>query len=184
MEVKNKEIYNYMNGTKLEIEKVMKDYTNYVYTILNKCSVNLSEEDMEEVNLDVFLTLWKNQEKLNINNSISAYIGGITKNLIKQKYRYIKENDNILDYEEELISNSNIELIFSNDEQNIIIASELEKMKIQDKDIFILYYYENKNVKEVSVIHNISESKVKTKLFRIRKKLQKALKERGYDYNE
>lgn len=173
-----------MSEDKLEIEKVMKDYTNYVYAIANRCSTNLSEEDIEEINSDVFLTLWKNQKKLNINNNISSYIGGITKNLIKQKYRYIKANDNISDYEEELISMSNIELIFSNDEQNMIISNELEKIKSQDKEIFILYYYENKNVKEISMIHNISKSKVKTTLFRIRKKLQKVLKERGYDFNE
>lgn len=184
MEVKNKKIYDYISNDKLEIEKIMKDYMNYVYTIINKSSMDLSEEDIEEINSDVFLTLWRNRKILDVNNSISSYLGGITKNLIKQKYRQVTSDDNIFDYEEKLISISNIELTFSNDEQSIIISNELEKMKSEAKNIFSLYYYENKNITEISTIHNISKSKVKTTLFRIRKKLQKALKEGGYNFNE
>lgn len=184
MEVKDKKICDYMRNNELQIEKALKDYTNYVYTIIRKACSKLPKEDMEEINLDVFLTLWKNQNKLNFNNNMSSYIGGITKNLIKQKYRQVTSDDNIFDYEEKLISISNIELTFSNDEQSIIISNELEKMKSEAKNIFSLYYYENKNITEISTIHNISKSKVKTTLFRIRKKLQKALKEGGYNFNE
>ena len=50
--------------------------------------------------------------------------------------------------------------------------------------IFIQYYYEERNIKEISKIFNISESKVKSKLFRIRKKLKKVLNGRGYGTNE
>ena len=41
---------------------------------------------------------------------MSSYIAGITKNLIKKKYRYIKIVDNIEDYEEQLIDFNSIEL--------------------------------------------------------------------------
>ena len=41
-----------------------------------------------------------------------------------------------------------------------------------------------RKVKEISKILNISESKVKTKLYRIRKKLKKELKEGGYGYGK
>ena len=42
--------------------------------------------------LDVFLTLWKNQGKLDREKSMSAYIGGITKNLMKYKYKQNKQH--------------------------------------------------------------------------------------------
>lgn len=184
MEVKDKKIYDYIRNNELQIEKVLKDYTNYVYTIIRKVCSNLPKEDMEEINLDVFLTLWKNQNKLNTNNNMSSYIAGITKNLIKQKYRFIKTNDNILDYEEHLISTLNIELIHSQNEQNTIIISELKKMKLEKRKIFLLYYYENKSIKEISSFNNLSESKIKTELFRIRKRLETALKKKGYDFYE
>ena len=62
--------------------------------------------------------------------------------------------------------------------------TELEKIKPEEKDIFISYYYDDNSIKEISNKLNISESKVKVKLFRIRKRINKVLKERGYGSNE
>lgn len=184
MEVKNRKIYNYMSNNILKIEDIMNDYTNYIYTIIRNSYVNLPDEDVEEIVLDVFLTLWNNQGKLDINKKLSSYIVGITRNLIKKKYRNYITNDNIEDYEEQLVDLTNIELIFSENEKQNVILNELEKMKNEDKEIFIQYYYEERNIKEISKIFNISESKVKSKLFRIRKKLKKVLNGRGYGTNE
>ncbi len=184
MEVKDKKICDYIHNNELQIEKALKDYTNYVYTIIRKACSKLPKEDIEEINLDVFLTLWKNENKLNTNNNMSSYIAGITKNLIKQKYRLIKTNDNILDYEEHLVSTLNIELMHSKNEQNAIIVNELKKLKEEKRSIFTLYYYEDKSIKQISLLKKLSESKIKTELFRIRRKLETALKKKGYDFYE
>ena len=184
MEVKNRKIYNYMSNNILNMEDIMNDYTNYIYTIIRNSYVNLPDEDVEEIVLDVFLTIWNNQSKLDINKKLSSYIVGITRNLIKKKYRDYITNDNIEDYEEQLVDLTNIELIFSKNEKQKVILNELEKMKKEDKEIFIQYYYEERNIKEISKIFNVSESKVKSKLFRIRKKLKKVLNGRGYGTNE
>ena len=184
MEVKNRKIYNYMSNNILKIEDIMNDYTNYIYTIIRNSYVNLPDEDVEEIVLDVFLTLWNNQVKLDINKKLSSYIVGITRNLIKKKYRDYITNDNIEDYEDQLVDLTNIELTFSENEKQKVILNELGKMKNEDKEIFIQYYYEERNIKEISKIFNISESKVKSKLFRIRKKLKKVLNRRGYGTNE
>ena len=62
---------------------------------------------------------------------------------------------------------------------NIVLGLDSES-----REIFILYYYEQRKVKEISKILNISEAKVKTRLHRIRKKLRKELKEGGYGYGK
>ena len=178
--MKNAKIYTYIINNKLEIETVMKEYTNYIYTIIRNSSMQIFDEDIEEIILDVFLTLWKNQDRLDVNKNMSSLIVGITRNLIKKKYRNIKINFNIEDYEEELIDLSNIELQFYEKDKNQIIVEELEKLKQEDKEVFIKYYYDN-NIKEIAKLFSISESKVKSKLFRVRKRLKKILKERGYD---
>ena len=90
LEIKNRKISTYIEHDKLLTEKVIKDYMNYIYTIIINAPVNLSQEDIEEIFIDVILTLWKNQNKLDINKSMSAYISGITKNLIKYKCRQKK----------------------------------------------------------------------------------------------
>ena len=184
MEVSNKKIYTYIDDNQLKMEEIMKDYTNYISTIIRNYNTNLSNEDIEEIILDVFLTLWKNQTKLDINKYLSSYIAGITKNLIKYKLRQNKIELNIDDYEGELLNLTNIELFLIQDEKKKIIANQLESIKPKEKDIFILYYYNDMSVKEISRILNISSSNVKIILFRIRKKLNKALKDRGYSSNE
>lgn len=184
MEVKNRKIYNYMSNNILNMEDIMNDYTNYIYTIIRNSYINLQNEDVEEIVLDVFLTIWNNQNKLDINKKLSSYIVGITRNLIKKKYRNYTTNDNIEDYEDQLVDLTNIELIFSENEKQKVILNELEKMKNEDKEIFIQYYYGERKINEIAKMFNISESKVKSKLFRIRKKLKKVLNGRGYGTNE
>lgn len=179
MVIKNRKIDNYFKNDILQIENLMDDYTNYILTIIKNFSINLSEEDAEEILLDVFLALWNNQEKLVRDCNMSAYIAGITKNLIKKKYKKLKNVENIEDYDEKLISLDNIELVFSENEKNRDILEEINKMDEDDKEIFIAYYYEEKRIKEIAIMFNFSEAKVKSRLFRIRKKLKKILKERG-----
>ena len=56
-------------------------------------------------------------------------------------------------------------------------------IKQEDKDIFVLYYYNSKSMKEIAKILNIKENKIKSRLCRIRKKIKKILEKRGYSYN-
>ena len=181
----NQKIYNYIDDNKLDIERLMNDYTNYIFSIIRNNYTNFSDEDIEEIILDVFFTLWNNQSKLDINKKMSSYIAGITKNLIKKKYRNIKKScENIEDFENKLIDFSNIELTFIQKEKNRIITEELKNFKIEDKNIFYSYYYDEKNINEIANNFNMSASKVKSKVFRIRKRLYKELKKRGYILNE
>ncbi len=183
MIVKKRKIEDYFINDILQIENLMNDYTNYILTIIRNFSINLSDEDTEEIILDVFLALWNNQSKLNKDCNMSAYIAGITKNLIMKKYKKVKYVENIEDYEEKLVSIDNIELDFTENEKNKAILEEINKMNSDDKDIFISYYYDEKKVKEIAIMYNFSEAKVKSRLFRVRKKLKKVLKERGYSHD-
>lgn len=178
-ELKNKKIYNYFNNNVLQIEEVINTYTNYVEKIIKNTYIVLPNEDVEEIILDVFLTVWRNQQKLDINKNMSSYIGGITKNLIKKKYNKNKIIEDIEDYKELCIDLSNIELICLKNEEMEFFKQELEKLKQEDKEIFVMYYYEDKSIKEISIIFGMSEGKIKSKLFRIRKRFRKIFKERG-----
>jgi len=184
LKVEDKKIYTYIEDGKLQIERIMQDYSNYITTIIRNSYIKLSSEDMEEVLLDVFVVLWKNQNKLDINKGLSAYISGVTKNLIKYKYRKYKVSQNIEEYDEYIIDSTDIELSIATNERQKIINEELRKMKKEDKEIFVEYYYDERSIKEISKIFNMSESKIKSKLFRVRKKLNKVLKKRGYSSNE
>ena len=179
--VEEKTIDKYIENDALNIEKVINEYSGYIYIIVkNLAKETISKEDIEEIISDVFVTFWNNREKLDKTKPIKSYLAGITKNLIKLKYRKIQFDFNIDDYENRLITNLSIEENFEIRESNNIVEKTLENMKKEDKDIFIMYYYNSKKIKEISKTLNISESKVKTKLHRIRKKLRKELEKNGY----
>ena len=76
-----------------------------------------------------------------------------------------------------MIEDINIELQFIENERNKYIMKHLDKLKKEDKTIFILYYFNEKNINDIAIELNMSESKVKSKLFRTRNKLKKYLKE-------
>lgn len=175
-------IYNYISKGILDIEKIMGNYNNYIKKIIQTNKINISKEDEEEILLDVYLTLWKNQKKLDINKKITPYIAGITKNLIFKKLRNKKITYNIEDYQDKIISLSNIDIICFQNDTNKKIIDYIENMKEEDKNIFINYYYQGMKIKEISLLLNISESKVKSKLYRIRKKLQKKFKKEEESY--
>ena len=184
--MEKKKIYEYIIDNKLEIEEIIKEYSNYVYSIINKESI-FNVNDIEELISDVFFTLWKNQNKLNINNNITSYIAGITKNLILKKYRDINTNykyEYLNEKIEEFCIDCNFELYSGKDEKYDLLISELKKIKNEIQKIFIMYYFENKKIKDIAIQLNYSESKVKMQLNRTRKKLRKFLIKRGYNENE
>lgn len=176
-------IKDYMLKNELDIEEIMKNYTPYIYTILKNRNVNLTNEDIEEIISDVFLAVWKNQNKLNTNKEISPYLVGITKNLYNKKIRNKKDIIDIDNYQNILTETESIEIKIENTEKEKLILFVVNNMKQEDKDIFTLYYYNSRTMKEIADILNITEKKVKSRLFRIRQKVKKFLEKRGYTNN-
>lgn len=167
----------------MELEKIINKYTNYLYTTVTNMSYgNLSSEDIEEIISDVFFIFWKNKEKFDTSKKLNLYLAGIAKNLIKSKYRKIHINSNIEDYESILIDNYDISYNYEQIEKTRIIEDSLNCMQKEDKDMFVLYYYFSKSIKEIANELNCSEFKIKSKLFRIRKKIKTNLERGGYRY--
>lgn len=179
----NNLIKQYIYNNRLNIEKVMNDFTPYIYTIISNKNSNLRDEDIEELISDVFLVVWKNQKKLDTEKEMSSYLAGITKNLYSKKIKYLEDVIDINDYENNLCEIESIEMKTENNEKNNLIMIEINNMKQEDKEIFMSYYYYSKTTKEIAEQLKIKEEKVKSRLFRIRRKLKKSLEKRGYSYD-
>lgn len=165
-------IYEYMKNDELELDKIMNDFEPYVRTIVNNmANDNLSYEDKEEILSDTFFVLWKNQSK--ITTSLEAYVAGITRNLVKEKMRKRKITYDISDYENII---SSIDLFQEDFSKNDKIENCISKLKEVDIQIFTMFYYNSKSIKEIASELNISEINVRTRLFRIRNKIRKELK--------
>lgn len=174
----SKNIKDYIKDNKMNIEKILEDYSPYIKRIINNMvNGNLSSEDKEEILIDTIFVLWKNRDFDIL--SLDSYIAGITKNLVKEKLRKRLITYSISDYENS-IEISKIDTYY--DERNEI-EDALNILTPIDQDVFRLYYYNQKSVKEISKALDISEFNVTTKLYRARKKLRKILKSGG-DINE
>lgn len=135
------------------------------------------EKDKEEIFSDTFFILWKNRNRLNINVSLNSYLAGITRNLIKEKYRKLKIVYDISDFENDILNSVNMyesdrELIFD-------VEQKMKELKDIDIEIVNLFYYSSMSVKDIAKKLNISELNVKTRLHRIRKKIKKELNSGG-----
>jgi len=179
----NKILSDFLNNGVLDIEGIVTSYSSYIYTILKNCINN--SEDIEELISDVFMAFWRNYKKLEIDMEIKPYLVGITKNLIKKKYRELSNNVVVCDIDD--LDNSIEALIKVSDmveesEKERIILNALDELKSEEKQIFIMFYYHSKKVNEIAKVLDISIPKVKTTLHRVRKTLKRELKKGGYSY--
>lgn len=167
----------------LNLEEVINTYNSYIYKILNNKISNKS--DIEEILSDVFLIFWKNYKKLAPDTKVKPYLVGIAKNLVKKKYgEHHIDFDDIELYENDVTCDVDIVQIVENREKAKIISNTLNELKEADRNIFIMFYYHQKKIREIAKIFNSSESRVKIILHRVRKVIKKKLKERGYNYGK
>lgn len=183
--MKNEILKNYLKNGRVDIDKIIDDFYSYVYIIVkNGVSVAITNEDIEEIISDVFVAIWKNSRNLLKTTEIKPYLTGIAKNLIRNKYRNTELNFSISDYEENLVDTCNIEKITEENEQNKVIFNTLKTIKTKEYEIFIMFYYESKSVKEIAKVLNLSISNVKTTLHRVRKIIKRNLEDGGYGYGK
>lgn len=167
-------ITDYIKNDYLDIDKIIDDFSPYVMTIINNMAKDcLREEDKEEILTDTFFILWKN--KANNILKLDAYLAGITRNLVREKMRKntimydISEFENIIKYDE------NIEMFLEKKEILNDLKISYKTLNKTDFEILTMYYYYSKSVKDISNELKLSESNVKIRLYRIRKKLKKYL---------
>lgn len=175
------EIKNYKNQNQLDLEKIIDEYSGYIYKIIENMSLAaLSQEDIEEIVSDTFFIVWKNTDKLDSEKLLSSYIAGIVRNLVREKIRKLQYYTDISDYENEISEDFPINMICEERETMYAIEKVLKQMKNDDIMVFKLYYYSARKIREIAKIMNISEFSVKSKLHRIRKKIRKDLEKGGY----
>lgn len=175
-----KELESYIVNKKIDLDRIVDDYTPYIRKIVqNMVENNLTEEDKEEIILDTFFVLWKRyNENLKI-NFLDSYMAGITRNLVKEKLKNVKYN---IDIEQcvNLIEYSYVETYSQEREEISEIYNKINNLRDIDIKIIKMFYYSNKSIKDIAKELKITEVNVKTKLHRIRKKIKQELRKGGF----
>ena len=166
-------------GDERALSEIIGEFTPFVATIIrNIAGGKLENEDIEEVITDVFVTLWRNAHKLDV-DMLKPYIVCITKSRAKDRLR--KQKSNVLSIEE--IHVQAVENVFEECESDDLykaLEREVENIPEPDREILIRYYYYYQSVGKIAEVMKMSAGTVKSKLHRTRQKLKKALIEKGY----
>lgn len=166
------------------IKRVLEGKTEYFSALLDKYSHPLysliiqivdSHEDAQELLQDVFLKAFSNLPKYRMECQFSTWMYRIAYNTAISATRRKKQEAILI--EESVINN------VPDNRADEILSKDVDEARIQhlqkaidllcedEKAIITLFYYEEKSIKEVSDIFNITVTNAKTKLHRIRKKL-------------
>lgn len=111
-------------------------------------------QDAEDLISTVFLKIYQNTDKFDQSRaSLSTWIYTITKNTVIDYYRTRKvycELEEISDCENGISGTFEIEYMLE------MLCEALEKLPKKHRDLIILHYYEEKPLKEIAGILNIS----------------------------
>lgn len=174
----------YLERSENAIKETKFKYGKFCFRIAHNILRN--NEDAEECENDTYLKAW-NSIPPNMPNLLLAYLGKIVRNLALQKYEYYSAKKRNKDLElafnelEDCIAGTyDIENQYNEGQLGRTIDTFLRSIDREARIIFVLRYWNADSVKEIASRFDISESKVKSSLFRTRNKLKIYLVEEGY----
>lgn len=175
----------YWQRDQLAILHTQQKYSGYCSRIAG--NILYSREDCEECINDTWLRAWNSMppERPGI---LSAFLGAITRNLSLDCYRrnHSKKRGSgetayIFDEMRDCISTDGPELHLDQLQMAESINHFLGKMEQESRIIFVRRYWYMDSIAGISKCFGMSESKVKSSLFRSRKKFRTHLIKEGFD---
>ena len=133
--------------------------------------------DAEELTSDTFYAVWNHAGTIDARN-LKAYLAVTARNKAKSFLRKHRELPMDLDTLP-LSSGLSLEDHALEQELKTVLHRAIDKMRPQDRDIFLRYYYYMQTTSQISQLLNIPHSTVRTRLMRGRKTLQKMLIKEG-----
>ena len=158
------------------ISELKQKYGNYLFAIAKNILGCI--EDAEECVSDVYLSLWNVIPRQKPEN-LKAFIGKVARNTALSK----------LDYNAAAKRDAKMSVLLSEIDDDItrrelsnVLNSFLANLPAKNRQIFVRRYYFCDSIKDIASRFGVSESKVKSLLFRMRKTLGKQLKQGGICY--
>lgn len=133
-----------------------------------------NKEDAEDVLQDTFVSIYKNANTLSDFEKLRPWIFSILKNTSYTRYKKRKRefpDEFILDKAEE----SPVYLGEDDYAEKSEIQDALMNLKEKEREVLVLYYYNDFPIEEIAKILNTFKGTVKSRLYRARKNLKKEL---------
>ena len=153
-------------------------YKNMAFTLALKLVKN--REDAEELSQDSFIKAYQKLDTFKGDSKFSTWLYSI---VYRNSISFLRKKK--LDYTDldhvsfKIAEDSQVSdpiNILKYEEQKKYVQKALDRLPEIDAFLITLYYLNESSVEEIEEITGLSNSNVKTKLFRARKKLQESLK--------
>ena len=154
----------------------LRDVQYFAYSYLNDW------EDAEGVAHDVFVKLWENLDRIDLEQAILPYLITLAKNTCLNKLKHNKIVDSYsLDYRRNTIETQAImalapDALYSNEVERIIAVS-LNTLSPKIKETFVLSRFRGKSYKEIAEMQGISIKSVEYRIMEALKVLRTNLKD-------
>ena len=169
-----------LSGDSQAFSKLVDDHKNLVYTVALRMLKNT--EEAEEVAQDTFVKVFKSLKNFKGDSKFSTWIYRVAYNtcldrLKSNKKEFLNKSiDDINGFEIADVGNALEGMVA--DEKIVLIRNCVESLSSDDAALITFFYFEEKNLKELSLILDLNENTVKVRLFRARARLATILKKR------
>jgi RNA polymerase sigma factor (sigma-70 family) len=164
----------------MEIEQLIDTYSDYLFRIAFIYTKDRSAA--EEVVQDVFLNFYHKSHQFKGNANLKTYLVKMT---INRSYDYIRSWKNrkqqVLQFIQGDIKGA--EQLFVEEELRAEVTAAVLTLPIKDREVLLLYYYEELTVTEIAELLVLSVSTVKSRLQRARAKLKPKLQMEVMNYD-
>jgi RNA polymerase sigma-70 factor, ECF subfamily len=151
-------------------------YNQHKSKLYNYACKMLSDKMMcEDIIQNVFVKFFENMYRIRNSERIDVWLFKTTRNEIYTIYRNKKTHVDqfcVMDADEiDIDASIKLEEDFEWKDMNQLVMKELDKIAIEQRDVFLLKEYSGFSYKEIAAMMNIDEDLVKSRLYRTRQRL-------------
>ncbi|MDX2413970.1 MAG: RNA polymerase sigma factor [Bacteroidales bacterium] len=177
---KNGDIYyieKVLNGKRQAFSVLVENHQDKVFSLALKICGNA--EDAEEVAQDSFMKAFRSLGSFKGKSSFGTWLYRITYNTAISCVR--KKNYNVLNIEDfpadasDFLQNNESETLAEMEYKRSLLAFAMQKLNIEDRAIISMYYFQELNLNEIVEITKMTNSNLKVRLHRARKKLEETI---------
>lgn len=162
------------------LETAINRYSPYVAGVIRKVLGKFgTQEDLEELASDVFVSLWRSAADLREDSDLKLWLGVVARNRALKYLRSLRLN---LPLEEEVLADGDeIPVRFwERQEETQLVLKAVMSLESTDRDIFLRHYFWKQGVRQIASELSMNESTVKSRLKRGREKLRTILKKEDF----
>lgn len=185
MQINEKELAKRLKkGNTAALSEIIKHFTAYVRTVVRNFARGLiPEQDIDDICVEVFYSLWRYREKLDLKVGFRSYLSAIARNAVKDVFRNAKPPcGDMSELETEPASDFSVEDKAEISEMLRCIDEKLSELNENEREMFVRFYFYGESTAKISQIMNVSENSVRSYLSRARNKLKEYLMKRGFDH--